>query len=300
MQLGFIGLGKMGLNMVTRLIRSGKHDIVVYDPNKEAVTKASIEGAAAASSMEELINKMDKPRAVWLMVPSGNPVDEVIEKMVPHLSEDDVIIDGGNSNYKDSVNRGKNLSERGINFIDVGTSGGIWGLEMGYCMMIGGEKAVFERLRPVLKTLAPPDGYAYMGRVGSGHYVKMIHNAIEYGMLQAYAEGFELLEASGFDLDLGEISSLWNHGSVIRSWLLELTERVFKKNPRLEGIKAYIDDSGEGRWAVFDSIEKNVPCPVITHSLLYRLQSREEQLFAAKVIAALRNEFGGHKIEKGE
>lgn len=297
MKLGFIGLGRMGFNMVVRLLER-RHSVVVYNRSREPVIKATEKGAVGAVSIEELVNKLDIPRVIWIMVTSGDPVTDVIERLMSYLSKGDIVIDGGNSNYKDSIKRGKMLSEKGVNLLDVGTSGGIWGLEKGYCMMIGGDRKIFEMVRPIFESLALKDGYAYVGHNGSGHYVKMIHNAIEYGMLQAYAEGFALLEASGFEIDLGSVSHLWNHGSVIRSWLLELAENAFRKNPKLEGIKAYIDDSGEGRWAVLDSLEKDIPCPVTTHSLLYRLHSREDEPFTARFIAALRNEFGGHKIKK--
>lgn len=298
MELGFIGLGRMGLSMVTRLSLGG-HAVAAYDRSAAAVAAAVEKGAEGASSIEELVGKLARPRAVWIMIPSGAPVDETIERLTPLLSKDDTIIDGGNSMYKDSMRRAASLRDKGVNFLDVGTSGGIWGLREGYCIMAGGEKKIFERLSPVFKTLAPADGFALMGPSGAGHYVKMIHNGIEYGMLQAYAEGFALMHASDFNLDLEKTSKLWNRGSVVRSWILELAQRVFEENPSLDGVKAYVEDSGEGRWTLLDSLDKAVPCPVITLSLLQRFQSRQGgNAFSAKVIAALRHEFGGHKLLK--
>lgn len=299
MELGFIGLGRMGLNMVTRLCSAGGHRVVVYNRSREPVAKAEEKGAVGSSSIADLVKKLKTPRAVWIMIPAGAPVDEAIEKLSALLSKDDTIIDGGNSMYKDSVRRALALRQRGINFLDAGTSGGIWGLAEGYCIMVGGEKPVFDRLVPALETLAPENGFALMGPSGAGHYVKMVHNGIEYGMLQAYAEGFALMHASEFKLDLERISKLWNQGSVVRSWLLELAGRVFEKNPSLDGIKAYVEDSGEGRWTVLDGMDKDVPCPVITLSLLQRFESRQGgDGFSAKVIAALRHEFGGHRVLK--
>lgn len=287
----------MGLNMVTRLVASGEHRVIAFNRGKEPLKKAVEIGAKGAESIEELVKALKPPRAVWLMVPAGGVVDEHIDRLTPLLSHDDTIIDGGNSMYKDSARRADTLSKKGINFLDSGTSGGIWGLKKGYCIMVGGEKRVFNRLEPVFKTLAPENGYAHMGPAGAGHYVKMIHNGIEYGMLQAYAEGFALMNASKYKLNLGEIASLWQNGSVVRSWLLELTEAVYKENPGLEGIKAYVEDSGEGRWTVLDSLDKDVPCPVITLSLLQRFESRlGGNSYSAKLIAALRGAFGGHKI----
>lgn len=297
MQIGFIGLGKMGLNMVTRLLRSGDHEVVAYNKSRPSIDTAVKIGAVKARSLKEMASKLERPRTIWLMIPSGPPVDGVIERLVPLLTKDDTIVDGGNSNYKDSVRRAKELSKKGVNFLDAGTSGGVWGLTEGYCLMVGGRKRVFKRVKPVFETLAPEGGYTYTGPSGSGHYVKMVHNGIEYGMLQAYAEGFSLLEASDFDLDLEDLSRLWNHGSVIRSWLLELCENVFDRDPDLEKIKPYVEDSGEGRWTILDSLEKDRACPVITLSLLARLRSREENPFAARVIAALRHEFGGHGVK---
>jgi 6-phosphogluconate dehydrogenase len=297
MQLGMIGLGRMGFNMTERLMLGG-HQLVVYDRSPEAIKSAQDKGATGAASLKEVVAKLSAPRAVWIMVPSGAPVDQTIDELLPLMSKDEVIIDGGNSFYKDSIARGQRVAAAGLHYQDCGTSGGIWGLKNGYCLMIGGEREIFDRIEPIYKTLAPEDGYAYMGTSGSGHFVKMVHNGIEYGMLQAYGEGFELMNASDYDLDLQKISKIWNHGSVVRSWLLELAELAFEREPHLDSLRGYVDDSGEGRWTVFDAIEKNVPAPVITLSLLRRLASRQEESFSAKVIAALRNEFGGHAVKK--
>jgi len=298
MELGMIGLGRMGANMSERLVRGG-HRVVSYDRSVEALERVVDKGAVGARSLADLAAKLSLPRAVWLMVPSGDPVDQTIDELLPSLAQDDVVIDGGNSNYKDSIRRAEKLKGHGLHFVDAGTSGGIWGLQNGYCMMVGGEKAVVERLEPIFKTLAPPDGYLHVGPSGAGHFVKMIHNGIEYGMLQAYGEGFELLKASPFGLDLGRIAHLWNQGSVVRSWLLELAESAFQKDPQLASIKGYVEDSGEGRWTVIEAIEKSVPAPVLMLSLFARFASRQEDSFSAKVIAALRNEFGGHAVKKG-
>ena len=297
MQLGMIGLGRMGFNMTERLMLGG-HKLVVYDRSPEAIQSAQDKGATGAASLKEVVAKLSAPRAVWIMVPSGAPVDQTIDELLPLMSKDDVIIDGGNSFYKDSIARGQRVAAAGLHYQDCGTSGGIWGLKNGYCLMIGGDREIFNRIEPIYKTLAPADGYGYMGTSGSGHYVKMVHNGIEYGMLQAYGEGFELMNASDYGLDLQEISKIWNHGSVVRSWLIELAELAFEREPHLDSLRGYVDDSGEGRWTVFDAIEKNIPAPVITLSLLRRLSSRQEESFSAKVIAALRNEFGGHAVKK--
>lgn len=297
MELGMIGLGRMGANMTERLVHGG-HRVVSYDRHPEAIQRVVDKGALGARSLADFIQQLKPPRAVWLMVPAGGPVDQTIEQLLPQLAKGDIVVDGGNSNYRDSIRRAESLRQQGIHFVDVGTSGGIWGLKVGYCMMIGGENEAFTALEPVFKTLAPKDGYAYVGPSGAGHFVKMIHNGIEYGMLQAYGEGFELLQASDFDLDLGKISHLWNQGSVVRSWLLELAERAFEKDPRLSSIRGYVEDSGEGRWTVQEAIDRNVPAPVLMLSLFARFSSRQEDSFSAKVIAALRNEFGGHAVKK--
>jgi 6-phosphogluconate dehydrogenase len=296
MELGLIGLGRMGANMAQRLLDGG-HRIVAYDRNADAVRDVEKAGAVGASSLEELVAKLSPPRAVWLMVPAGAPVEQTIHSLAPLLSPDDAIIDGGNSYYKDSVRRAESLKEQRLHFLDAGTSGGIWGLKIGYCLMIGGEQKVFQRLEPIFRTLAPEEGYAYVGPSGAGHFVKMVHNGIEYGLLQAYAEGFELLHTFSHELDLARLARLWNHGSVVRSWLLELAEKALTSDPGLTSIKGYVDDSGEGRWTVLEGVEKGVPLPVITLSLLSRFRSRQEESFGAKVIAALRREFGGHAVK---
>ena len=297
MELGMIGLGRMGANMTERLVRGG-HRVISYDRSAEAIQRVVDKGAVGAHSLADFIKQLAPPRIVWLMVPSGGPVDETLEQLLPHLAKGDVVIDGGNSNYKDSIKRAEKLKQHGINFVDAGTSGGIWGLELGYCMMVGGEGEIIERLDPVFKTLAPESGYLHVGPNGAGHFVKMIHNGIEYGMMQAYGEGFELLEGSPFDLDLGRIAHLWNQGSVVRSWLLELAESAFAKDPQLSSIRGYVEDSGEGRWTVEEAVERAVPAPVLTLALFSRFASRQEDSFSAKVIAALRNEFGGHPVKK--
>ena len=297
MELGMIGLGRMGANMAERLVLAG-HRIISYDRSPEAIQRVVDKGAVGSRSLADFVQQLSQPRAAWLMVPSGDPVDQTIEQLLPQLAKGDVIIDGGNSYYKDSIRRAEKLKQQGIYFVDAGTSGGIWGLRVGYCIMLGGEKQVVERLDPIFKTLAPKDGYLHVGPSGAGHFVKMIHNGIEYGMLQAYGEGFELLKASGFDLDLGKIAHLWDQGSVVRSWLLELAESAFNKDPELASIKGYVEDSGEGRWTVLEAVERDVPASVLTLSLFARFASRQEDSFSAKVIAALRNEFGGHAVKK--
>jgi 6-phosphogluconate dehydrogenase len=297
MELGMIGLGRMGANMTERLVLGG-HRVITYDRSAEAVHRVVDKGAVGAHSLADFVKQLSLPRAIWLMVPSGDPVDQTIEQLLPQLSKGDILIDGGNSNYKDSIRRAERLKQQGLHFVDAGTSGGIWGLKVGYCMMVGGEKEIVARLEPIFKTLAPKDGFLHVGPSGAGHFVKMIHNGIEYGMLQAYGEGFELLKASQFDLDLGKISHLWNQGSVVRSWLLELCESAFQKDPQLASIKGYVEDSGEGRWTVQEAIERNVPAPVLMLSLFARFASRQDSSFSAKVIAALRNEFGGHAVKE--
>ena len=300
MKIGMVGLGKMGGNMAQRLINSG-HEVVAFARTKESVKKAEEKGAIGADSLQDMVHKLDHPRVIWLMVPAGEITEQNINNLLPLLEKNDILIDGGNSFFKDSIRRARRIEEEGISFLDVGTSGGIWGLKIGYCMMIGGKKKVFDRVEPILSALAPENGYAHVGPHGSGHFVKMVHNGIEYAMLQSYAEGFEILNArKEFDLDLNKISNLWNHGSVIRSWLLELAEIAFKKDPGLDSIRGYVEDSGEGRWTVAEAIENDVPAPVITLSLLERFRSRQDESFSAKVIAALRNEFGGHAVKKTE
>jgi 6-phosphogluconate dehydrogenase len=298
MRLAMIGLGRMGGNMSERLMKGG-HQVVVYDRSADAIARYVTLGATAANGPTEITSKLQAPRIVWIMVPSGKPVDDTIASLVPGLSKGDVIIDGGNSNFHDSMRRAADLEKKGIRFIDCGTSGGIWGLANGYCLMIGAAPDAFKLCEPIFKTLAPPDGYAHVGPPGSGHYVKMIHNGIEYGALQAYAEGYEILHASKeFKLDLHQIAAVWNHGSVVRSWLNELAELAFERDGELSDLRGYVEDSGEGRWTVQEAIDLDVPAPVITLSLLARLRSRQSDSFSAKVIAALRNEFGGHAVKK--
>jgi 6-phosphogluconate dehydrogenase len=297
MELGMIGLGRMGANMTERLLRGG-HKLITYDRSPEAIQRCVDKGAFGAHSLADFVKQVSLPRVIWLMVPSGEPVDLTIEQLLPSLLENDIIIDGGNSHYKDSIRRADKLKQLGIHFVDAGTSGGIWGLQEGYCLMIGGEKAIVEQLEPIFKTLAPENGFAHVGASGAGHFAKMVHNGIEYGMLQAYGEGFEMLKASQFEFDLGKISHLWNQGSVVRSWLLELAENAFQKDPQLSSIKGYVEDSGEGRWAVLEAVEREIPASILTLSLFARYASRQEDSFSAKVIAALRNEFGGHAVRK--
>jgi 6-phosphogluconate dehydrogenase len=298
MRLAMIGLGRMGGNMSERLIKGG-HEVVVYDRTPAVVQRYVSQGAIGVTSTSEITSKLKSPRIVWIMVPAGKLVDDMIASLLPGMGKGDVIVDGGNSNYHDSMRRAADLQRKGIHFVDSGTSGGIWGLANGYCLMIGASQEAFTLCEPIFKTLAPPDGYAHMGPPGSGHYVKMIHNGIEYGMLQAYAEGYEILHASrDFKLDLHKIAAVWNHGSVVRSWLNELAEKAFEKDGELSALRGYVEDSGEGRWTVQEAIDLDVPAPVITLSLLTRLRSRQTDSFSAKVIAALRNEFGGHAVKK--
>ena len=297
MQIGMVGLGRMGANMVERLKRDG-HDVVVFDVSAEAVQRVAAGGATGAASLQDLAEKLTAPRVIWIMVPSGAPVDSTIDTLAPHLQGEDIIIDGGNSRWTDSIARNRRVSAQGIHYLDSGTSGGIWGLQVGYCLMIGGAKVAFDRAEPIFKSLAPDNGYLYVGPSGAGHYVKMIHNGIEYALLEAYAEGFDIMHASDYDLDLAKIADLWNHGSVVRSWLLELAAAAFKENPGLEGIRGYVEDSGEGRWTVAEAIDKSVPAPTIALSLLARFRSREQESFGDKVIAALRREFGGHAVKQ--
>jgi len=296
MQLAMIGLGRMGGNMVRRLVQGG-HELIAYDQSADAVKSHVGTGAKGAKDLADVVRQLTPPRVVWIMVPA-EAVEGTIEQLVPHLSRGDIVIDGGNSNFRDSLRRGDALKGNGIEFVDVGTSGGIWGLTLGYCLMIGASRAAFQHCEPIFRTLAPPEGWAHVGPPGAGHYVKMVHNGIEYGMLQAYAEGYEILHASqDFKLQLGQIAKLWNHGSVVRSWLNELAERAFSRDDQLAGIRGYVEDSGEGRWTVEEAMRLNVPAPVITLSLLARFRSRQQESFGAKVIAALRREFGGHAVQ---
>ena len=302
MELGIFGLGRMGANMAVRLVQGG-HRVVASNRSRGPVDQAAQEGAIPAYTMEEMVSKLEaSPKIVWLMVPSGQVTDDAMHHAMSLLKPGDIIIDGGNSNYKDTIRRAKEVTAAGMHMMDCGTSGGIWGLKVGYSLMIGGERETFQHCEPIFKTLAPEDGYGYMGASGAGHFVKMVHNGVEYGMLQAYGEGFEILEKSQFNLDLLQVTRVWQHGSVVRSWLLDLAELAFAKDKTLEGIRGYVEDSGEGRWTVQAAIDEDVPAPVITLSLLARFASRQQESFSAKVIAALRNEFGGHAVtfESGE
>ncbi len=298
MEIGIYGLGRMGANMVRRLARSGEHRVVAGNRSPGPVDEVVAEGAEGAYSMEELVEKLEAPRVVWIMVPAGDATEQALLKFADLMDEGDILIDGGNSYFRDSVRRAKMLRERGLRFLDAGTSGGVWGLQVGYCLMVGGDSGAYEHVEPALKTLAPENGYAYLGEAGAGHFVKMIHNGVEYGMMQAYAEGFEILEKSQYDFDLRAISSLWNQGSVVRSWLLELAERAFEKDGHLESLRGYAEDSGEGRWTVLEAINEDVPANVIAGSLFARFASRQDDSFAMKVIAALRGEFGGHAVQE--
>jgi 6-phosphogluconate dehydrogenase len=297
MRIGFIGLGRMGANMVRRLLRDD-HEVVAYNRTAEKTKEIAGEGADAAFSIEELVGKLEKPRAVWVMVPAGDATEAQIEELLEHLEPGDTIIDGGNTNFHDDVRRHPVLKEKGIKYVDAGTSGGIWGLQVGYALMVGGDEDAVKPLEPIFTSLAPEGGYLHVGGPGAGHYVKMVHNGIEYGLMQAYAEGFEIMHASDYNLDLGAISEMWMHGSVVRSWLLELAVRAFKSQGQdLEHLKGWVADSGEGRWTVQEAIDRDVPAPVITLSLLTRFRSRQDDSYGAKVLAALRNEFGGHAVK---
>ena len=301
MQLGMIGLGKMGGNMAERLRRAG-HKVVGFDFSADAVKKLSDAGSVGANTLEDMVkNLTESPRAVWIMVPAGDPVDQTIEKLKPLMSKGDIFIDGGNSNYKDSQRRHDQLKKEGFEFVDVGTSGGVWGITEGYSMMVGGDEDVVNTLRPIFETLAPaPDkGWGRTGPAGAGHFVKMVHNGIEYGLMQAYAEGFSILAAKEpLHLDIEQISQIWRYGSVVRSWLLDLTADALKHNPTLEGIAPYVTDSGEGRWTVFEAIDLNISAPIITESLIRRLRSREDNNLTDRMLSVMRNAFGGHAVKK--
>jgi len=296
MQIGFVGLGKMGLNMVKRLIAGG-HQVVAFDRAPEAVQQAGSSGAHGVSSLEALVEALATPRAVWVMVPAGAATESTVSALSSLLSRDDIIIDGGNSNFHDDVRRARELSARGVHYVDAGTSGGIWGLTEGYCLMVGGEAAVCAALEPVFLTLAPEHGYLRVGDHGAGHYVKMVHNAIEYGLMQSYAEGFHLMHAGGYPIDLPAVADLWMHGSVVRSWLLELAARALHEEPTLDSLKAYVEDSGEGRWTAHEAIDSAVPAPVLTAALFTRFRSREDNPFGERLLAALRHQFGGHAVQ---
>ncbi len=298
MRIGFIGLGRMGANMVRRLLRDG-HEVVAYNRSPEKTREIATEGAEPAFDIAELVAALPAPRHVWIMVPAGAPTEAQIDELMEHLEPGDTIVDGGNTNFHDDTRRHARLAELGIRYVDAGVSGGIWGLQIGYCMMVGGDREAVEPLEPIFRSLAPEDGYLHVGGPGAGHYVKMVHNGIEYGLMQAYAEGFEIMHASDYDLDLAAIAGLWNHGSVVRSWLLELAERAFVADGQdLEGLKGWVADSGEGRWTVQEAIDRDVPAPVITLSLQARFRSRQDDSYGAKVLAALRNQFGGHEVRK--
>jgi 6-phosphogluconate dehydrogenase len=299
MQIGFIGLGKMGGNMAHRIERDSDHDVVAFDFSPDAVQAAEEKGATGASSLEDLVAKLDAPRTIWVMVPAGDPTESTIQRLADLLEPGDLIVDGGNSNWHDDVRRGGELAARGLHYVDVGTSGGVWGLQVGYCMMVGGPDEGVERLAPILDVLAPPDGWRHFGPAGAGHFVKMVHNGVEYGIMQAYAEGFEIFHKSQFPIDNAEVAALWNRGSVVRSWLCELAEAAFRAEGNdLEKLIGHVSDSGEGRWTIADAMDLDVPTPVITASLYARFYSRGSGDYTAKVLAALRNQFGGHAVER--
>ena len=298
MQLGFVGLGRMGGNMVHRLAQGG-HDVVAYNRSPGPVQEAVSHGATGATSLDDLVQKLRPPRHIWLMLPAGNVTDQHLDQLMELCSPGDLFVDGANSKWKDTMARAERIKARGFEFVDCGTSGGIWGLEVGYSIMAGGSPEAYARVEPVIKTLAPEQGYGHMGGSGAGHFVKMVHNGIEYGMMQAYAEGFEILERSEYGLDLQQISEVWMHGSVVRSWLLELAVSALEKDPRLERLDGWVADSGEGRWTIEAAIDEDVPAPVMALSLFSRFYSRDANAFAWRVLAALRNEFGGHAVRTG-
>ena len=299
MQIGMVGLGRMGGNMTRRLLRRG-HDVVGYARDPESIRAVEAEGASGATSLEELVAKLEAPKTVWLMIPAGDPTEETIASLRDLLEEADVVVDGGNSKYTDSMRRARELSSQSISFVDAGTSGGIWGLEYGYCLMIGAERDVFDRLEPVFSALAPNGGYAHVGPPGSGHFTKMVHNGVEYALMQAYGEGFEILRAGEFDLDLAQIAEVWRHGSVVRSWLLDLAATALARDPELKDVSDWVEDSGEGRWTVQTAIDSAVPAPTITLSLFRRFASRQDESFSNKLLAALRKEFGGHEVHEAK
>jgi 6-phosphogluconate dehydrogenase len=292
-----VGLGRMGANMTLRLLRAG-HEVVVYDVRSEAVTASASEGATGAASLSDLVEQLPAPRAVWVMVPSGQITESTVADLAGLLSAGDIVIDGGNSRFTDSQRRARMVDEVGIGFIDAGTSGGIWGLDEGFCLMIGASAEHYQRLEPIFASLAPPNGYARVGEVGAGHYTKMIHNGIEYALMQAYGEGFDLLQASEFDIDVAAIAELWRHGSVVRSWLLDLAARALSADPQLDGITGFVEDSGEGRWTIEEALDQAVPAPTIALALFQRFASRRDDAYSNKLIAALRREFGGHGVHE--
>ncbi|KAF0131521.1 MAG: 6-phosphogluconate dehydrogenase [Bacteroidetes bacterium] len=299
MKIGFIGLGKMGFNMVHRLLINN-HEVVVWNRSAESIKEIVKLGAEGANSLEDLVAKLPSKKVVWLMVPSGNPVDKNLDLLLELLGKDDIVIDGGNSYWRDTQQRAEKAAQKDIHFLDCGTSGGVWGLQNGYCLMYGGNKNAADYIEPIIKSLAPENGSVYCGVSGTGHMVKMVHNGIEYGMMQAYAEGFEILEKAPYDIDLTKVADAWQYGSVVRSWLLELAVNALKDDPKLEQLKGYVSDSGEGRWTVQTAIDFDVPAHVITASLFTRFQSRQEESFAMKMLAALRNQFGGHAVKTKE
>jgi 6-phosphogluconate dehydrogenase len=297
MQLGMVGLGKMGNYMTQRLLKGG-HRVVGYDRSAQAVAEAAASGAAGATSLADMVSKLtEKPPVAWVMVPAGAPTDDTIHQIADIMGPGGIIIDGGNTNYKDGLRLYADCKAKGVSLIDAGTSGGVWGLEEGYCLMVGGDDVQVRHCEPIFLTLAPPNGYAHVGPAGAGHFSKMVHNGIEYGLLQAYGEGFEILKNSQYDYDLGQLAELWTHASVVRSWLLELLVLAFKEDPGLKDIRGYVEDTGEGRWTVEAAIDENVPAPVITMSLMARMASRQDESFSAKVVAALRKQFGGHAVK---
>jgi len=298
MQLGFVGLGRMGGNMVHRLARGG-HEVVAFNRSPGPVQEAVSHGAIGAASLEDLVEKVKAPRHIWLMLPAGGVTDQHLDQLMDLCQPGDLFIDGGNSKWKDTMTRAERIKSRGFEFVDCGTSGGIWGLQVGYSIMAGGSPDAFARIEPAVKTLAPEDGYALMGPNGAGHFVKMVHNGVEYGMMQAYAEGFQILEKSAYGLDLLKVSKVWQHGSVVRSWLLDLMVNALEKDPKLEGLEGWVDDSGEGRWTIEAAIDEDVPATVIAFSLFSRFYSRDDNSFSWRVLAALRNEFGGHAVHVG-
>ena len=295
MKIGMVGLGKMGANMTRRLLRH-EHEVVVYDVASKAVEELGAEGAAGATSLEDLVGQLEGPRAVWIMVPAGDVTEQAVSELGRLLAAGDTLIDGGNSRYTDSVARAETLAAADISFVDAGTSGGIWGLEEGYCLMVGGDRTAVERLEPIFAALTPEDGFAHVGGPGAGHFAKMVHNGVEYGLMQAYGEGFELLRSSSFDLDLAQIAQVWRHGSVVRSWLLDLAARALEEDPDLEHVEGWVEDSGEGRWTVETAIDNAVPVPAIAQALFARFASRQDDSFSAKMLAALRHQFGGHSV----
>ncbi len=296
MKLGIVGLGRMGLNMALRLQRAG-HEVIGTNQTEDRIIEAKKVGVRTVATAEDLVRALEPPRTIWAMIPAGAPVDDLIDRALPLMERGDLMVDGGNSNWRDSKRRGERLAESGMLFADAGTSGGIWGLELGYCIMIGGAAPAIERLKPALDALAPVDGWRHVGAIGGGHFAKMVHNGIEYGMMQAYGEGFELLQASEFGYDLAEVAHLWNQGSVVRSWLLDLTERALRDDPKMERIRGYVEDSGEGRWTIQEAIEHSVPTPVLAMALFERFRSRQDDSFRDRVIASLRNQFGGHAVK---